>query len=767
MKTSQLAICTVATGMLLSTSFATPVQWTIEEGGNGHWYEQVLTTPSTISWSAALAEAESRGGYLVTVTSAGEETFIQSTCTADCESWAGGYLDNGSWGWVTGEIWDYTNWYPGEPNGTPSYSPHLEVLFYCSGWNDATLSNECDSYIVEYESQAGTWTVDDDGKADFDNIQAAIDAAIDGDKILVYPGTYTSTAGEVVDMRGKEIWLHSSAGAEVTIIDGEQTRRGIVCDNQEPSNTIIEGFTITNGYNSNGGGIYCFNSSPSLTDCAFTENTATGGGGMYNNYYSNPTVTNCTFTGNTAIADCGGMANNNNSNPTVTNCTFTGNTANDDGGGMRNTGNSAPTLTNCTFENNTASRGGGMCTRYDSSPTLDGCTFTGNTASDGGGMYTDDSSTTTLTNTTVCGNTPDQIYGDWTDDGGNTILYLCLIGDEDKDGVDDFVDNCYLYNPDQADCNNNGIGDVCDVADTTSPDCDQNGVPDECQSDCDGDGWIDPCDNEGDCDDDGIPDNCELDCNENNIPDDCDILYGISEDCNENGIPDECDLTDETVEDCNENGIPDTCELEDPDNDQNNNGQLDECECVGDADQDGYVNVSDLLEVVGYWNTNAPHADINFDGIVDVSDLLIVIAAWGPCQLDGAVQWTIKEGGNDHWYIVLSGYTWQEAQDYGISLGGHLVTLTSAEENAWVSALSANQGNGYFHIGGFQDTSSPYYSEPLGGWRWVTNEPWEFTNWFGGNPNDNGGENYLQLFSWQWNDQGGEGTGSCILEWSN
>ncbi|MBT4530661.1 MAG: hypothetical protein HOC27_05600, partial [Phycisphaerae bacterium] len=41
MKTSQLAICTVATGMLLSTSFATPVQWTIEEGGNGHWYEGV------------------------------------------------------------------------------------------------------------------------------------------------------------------------------------------------------------------------------------------------------------------------------------------------------------------------------------------------------------------------------------------------------------------------------------------------------------------------------------------------------------------------------------------------------------------------------------------------------------------------------------------------------------------------------------------------------------------------------------------------------
>ena len=40
---------------------------------------------------------------------------------------------------------------------------------------------------------ADTWTVDDDGKADFNNIQAAIDAASNGDEIIVAPGTYTST----------------------------------------------------------------------------------------------------------------------------------------------------------------------------------------------------------------------------------------------------------------------------------------------------------------------------------------------------------------------------------------------------------------------------------------------------------------------------------------------------------------------------------------------------------------------------------------------
>ena len=150
--------------------------------------------------------------------------------------------------------------------------------------------------------------------------------------------------------------------------------------------------------------------------------------------------------------------------------------------------------------------------------------------------------------------------------------------DIDGDGVPDDVDNCYLYNPDQADCNDNGIGDVCDIADQTSYDCDQNGEPDECQPDCDGDGWIDPCDTEGDCDDDGIPDNCELDCNENSIPDDCDIIFGISEDCNENGVPDECDIAGGSEEDCNENGVPDSCDLaDDPSLDCDGDGIYDSC----------------------------------------------------------------------------------------------------------------------------------------------------------------------------------------------
>ena len=92
---------------------------------------------------------------------------------------------------------------------------------------------------------ATTWTVDDDGGADFDNIQDAIDAASDGDEIIVMPGTYSGSGSyQVCKTLGKAVWIHSSDGPEVTVIDGEGIRRGFSCFNGETNTTIIDGFTI-------------------------------------------------------------------------------------------------------------------------------------------------------------------------------------------------------------------------------------------------------------------------------------------------------------------------------------------------------------------------------------------------------------------------------------------------------------------------------------------------------------------------------------------
>ncbi|MFH1741649.1 MAG: right-handed parallel beta-helix repeat-containing protein, partial [bacterium] len=123
---------------------------------------------------------------------------------------------------------------------------------------------------------------------------------------------------------------------------------------------ILDGFTVTGGQQ---GGIFCYSSSPTLTNCTIAGNTAGIGGGVLC-FYSSPTLTNCTIAGNTAD-DGGGVSCYDSSSPTLTNCTISGNT----GGGV-SCWNSSPTLTNCTITANTD--GGVLCSR-ESSPNITNC----------------------------------------------------------------------------------------------------------------------------------------------------------------------------------------------------------------------------------------------------------------------------------------------------------------------------------------------------------------------------------------------------------
>jgi hypothetical protein len=113
---------------------------------------------------------------------------------------------------------------------------------------------------------------------------------------------------------------------------------------------------------------------------------------------------------------------NSNSSPTITNCTFSNNTTPRDGGGMRNY-QSSPVLTNCIFSNNTANWGGGMY-NYQSNTTFINCTFSGNMAGAvgrGGGMLNYNSSSPTVTNSILWGNIPEQIV-DYDHPSSSTIV---------------------------------------------------------------------------------------------------------------------------------------------------------------------------------------------------------------------------------------------------------------------------------------------------------------------------------------------------------
>ena len=111
-----------------------------------------------------------------------------------------------------------------------------------------------------------------------------------------------------------------------------------------------------------------------------------------------------------------------------------------------------------------------------------------------------------------------------------------------------------------------------------------------------------------------------------------------------------------------------------------------------------------------------------------------------------AVEWRVEDGGNGHWYAVVRNpagvahWRFDDAQAFARQMGGHLATFSSASSNASVYNLLGISSRPNFSgwIGLFQDHSDPSYSEPSGGWKWVTGEAVGFSFWQPGEPNNTG-----------------------------
>jgi hypothetical protein len=137
--------------------------------------------------------------------------------------------------------------------------------------------------------------------------------------------------------------------------------------------------------------------------------------------------------------------------------------------------------------------------------------------------------------------------------------------------------------------------------------------------------------------------------------------------------------------------------------------------------------------------------------------ILAIILTLAFSQAVGAIP--ILDPNNGHYYeFVKSGTIWwpqaKEQSDNSSypGLSGHLATLTTFEENDWVSAI-LNPGSKW--IDAIQDVNAPNYSEPDGGWKWVTGEAWGYTTWLYGEPNNSTrDEVHLESFFQQrWNDR--------------
>ncbi len=407
-------------------------------------------------------------------------------------------------------------------------------------------------------------------------IQEAIMAAFDGDLVLVASMVYV----ENIDFLGKAITVQSEEGAQFTIIDGTEAASVVTFDNGETEASILDGFSLINGngtyfeylpglWYSGGGGILCYESSPTITNCTIWNNYGgSNGGGVSFLSYSDATITNCMIIDNRAVKG-GGIDCYDHSDPTITNCMIIDNYASCgcSGGGGMHLYNSAPTITHCTFSLNRATGNGGAIYCRGSDPVITNCIFWGDTAGDedqeihlisgipvvtysdvaggyegegnidldplfvGGGNFH-------LTGESPCvdAGTDAGIYEDMDGDErpmgsgfdmGADEYFICW--DRDHDGYQDEAcggDDC----DDSTSDTYPGAEELCDGMDN---DCDEQ--IDE--RDMDGDGYIDEACGGDDCDDDdplvypGYPESYKMDNCADGKDNDCDGMTDTDPKC--------------------------------------------------------------------------------------------------------------------------------------------------------------------------------------------------------------------------------------------
>jgi predicted outer membrane repeat protein len=247
-----------------------------------------------------------------------------------------------------------------------------------SGAYDTSHNGECDAFVTKfyftrfvnvasgndlYDGLAMFWNGTHGPKR---TIQAAINVAQNADSVIVNKGTYVGNGNRDLDFLGKKIVLCSRYGDPTeTIIDCQGTptdiHRGIYFHNNELYDSIINGFTVRNGYLTSevsGAGIYSYRASPRIFNCIFENNTADTGGAIYCYDNANMRFENCIFKNNHATL----------------------------GGGLHNADSDEVILIDCIFEDNSAQYGGGIYLQNSLGRIYaEHCIFTGNAATAYGG----------------------------------------------------------------------------------------------------------------------------------------------------------------------------------------------------------------------------------------------------------------------------------------------------------------------------------------------------------------------------------------------
>jgi hypothetical protein len=160
--------------------------------------------------------------------------------------------------------WEHTFTLSGESLSAPSEVNYICIAQTPTGSGPANIFNSS----VHGHGQLPPADVTVGPGQDYSSIQDALDAVGTGSTITVMPGTYVG----LIDFSGRSADIVSSGGPDVTIIDGNSLGTAITMLDAEDS--LIDGFTITGGYNSVGSA-FKINGDPTITNCIIRDNVAT------------------------------------------------------------------------------------------------------------------------------------------------------------------------------------------------------------------------------------------------------------------------------------------------------------------------------------------------------------------------------------------------------------------------------------------------------------------------------------------------------------
>jgi hypothetical protein len=171
-------------------------------------------------------------------------------------------------------------------------------------------------------------------------IQAAIDAAKDGDAIILLGKAGGNTIyRERIDFKGKAVTVRSgntndpndpTLYPETTFILGTTSSGSVVTfANGEDRDSVLKGLTIGWGTADYGAGIRCENASPTITQCIITNNKAKYYGGGIDCYGGSPLISHCTISENsvTGVSGIGGGINCEEATATISECIIRNNTS--------------------------------------------------------------------------------------------------------------------------------------------------------------------------------------------------------------------------------------------------------------------------------------------------------------------------------------------------------------------------------------------------------------------------------------------------------